>query len=1005
MLKKLLFLIPIFASLGLSAQQTLEYSDPVLWYNRGLELYDKEKYAAAIPEFEEYLETGEEYELKINARFYLSFCHLELDHKSAEQEVLNLLDEHPDHPKANYAYFLLGRYYNSRNNLGKSMDYLEQCRPQHLEPDDRKAYRFMYGYALFTREKYEEAKTQLRAIENNKDKYYYPSNYYLGYMAMVSGEDEVALAYFRKLQKSKVYGELSTVYIVKMYYRLGQYENLIAYSDTLGSVADKAEILWERGKAWFQMGKYQEAVNHLERGREGRTLESADQYILGLAYYHIQDYENAHVYLTAIHSDQDPLKQSALFYAGDCFLQLDKKTNARNAFYEASRLSTDGRLQEMAWFQYAKLTMEPPFQNEAVRVLKEFIEAYPNSQYSDEAKGYLGDALLTAKRYSDAIPVIESIKNKTQPIKKTYQQICYYYANELIRQDPEAAKQYYTKARVYPIDEKLDAQVDFWMGEILYNEGKTEEAEKSWERFISNPSSKETPVYNDGLYNLGYAYFDSKEYGKASVQFKQYTRLESYSGERKNKYIDGMTRLGDCYYIGKSYTAAVEAYSYVTSKSAPNSDYALYQIGMIRGHEGKLEEKMVTMKRIPAQHPNSEYVDDALYQIALVDLQRQNYEEAYRGFSFLLEEYPNGIYAKESHLKRGLTLINLKRTDEALADYKFVVENYPKGVETEEAIKRITEILTEAGRGKELVDYLEGPAKKTLAVSYVDSTLYFSAQKHYENRNCSKAITDFGDYLQRFPNGHFVTRAQFFRSECLFAENKYEEALPGYEMTIARNYAEFMERALRRAAAILIWKQLPDGAVPYLRELEKVATQKENILYAQSNLMYAYRELNRDDLAEEYASKVLDNEKAQNLEKHDARLILGRILIDKGELDKARTYLEKVEKAKENKNARGAEAAYYLCQITYKKGELGKVEGQVYKLDEKYANQVYWVARAYYLLGQALMDQKDFANARAVLNSIVDNYPVADDGVLDEGRKLLDRLNELESAASPNPGK
>jgi len=384
----------------------------------------------------------------------------------------------------------LGKSYYARGNIGKSLQYLEECDPLNLTPDDRKSYYFVYGYGLFTKEKYKEAREQLHRIENNKDKYYYPTQYYLGYMDLSEGNDEKALAHFSKLHKSKVYGDLAMKYSCLAYYRLGRYQDLIDYSDTLGTTTYAADIYWERGKAFYQLNQAQEALNNFQKGRETRELVAEEFYMLGMSYYLVKDYENAYVNFTSITSNSSELRQNALMYAADCFLIVDKKANARNAFFEASRLETDKALQELAFFNYAKLSLEPPFQAEAVGALSKFIENYPNSKYGDEAKGFLGEALLSAKKYSDAIPVLESIKNKTDKIKGIYQQICYFYGNELLRQDPQAAMTYFEKARTYPIDAKIDAQVDFWEGEIYYKDGKNMKALKLWEDSCANPKDK-----------------------------------------------------------------------------------------------------------------------------------------------------------------------------------------------------------------------------------------------------------------------------------------------------------------------------------------------------------------------------------------------------------------------------------------------------------------------------------------------------------------------------------
>ncbi|MDX5321225.1 MAG: tetratricopeptide repeat protein, partial [Bacteroidota bacterium] len=380
-LRNILPFLFFLAALPSLAQETPIYTDPVSYYTNGLELYDKEKFGAAIVEFETYLAKGSEFELRINAQFYIAFCHNELDHKDAEQQILNLLEEHPDHPKANYARFVLGRSYYNRGNTTKSLQYLGETQYLNLTPDDRKAYSFFYGYGLFTKNEYAQARQHLQHIEKNKDKFYYPTQYYLGYMDLSEDKNESALNYFSRLYKSKVYSELAYKYSCLAYYKLGRYQDLIAYSDTLPTNTYSQDIFWERGKAFYQLGQAQEALNNFNKGRGSRELAYDERYMLGMVHYQLKDYENAYVHFTSISHDSSELKQNAMMHAGDCFLKLDKKTNARNAFYEASRLETDKKMQEEAHFNYAKLSLEPPFQNEAVGILNKFVETWPNSVY------------------------------------------------------------------------------------------------------------------------------------------------------------------------------------------------------------------------------------------------------------------------------------------------------------------------------------------------------------------------------------------------------------------------------------------------------------------------------------------------------------------------------------------------------------------------------------------------------------------------------------------------
>lgn len=976
------------------AQETIIYQDPVQHYNKALELYDKEKFGAAIQAFETFLEQNKDFQLSINSRYYIAFCHLELEQAQGEQQILDLLEQHSDHPKANFARFMLGKAYYKKGNNSQSIKFLEQVVAKDLSPEERKTYHFAYGYALFLKNEYDKAREQFSRIEYNKDKYYYPTQYYMGYMDLNEGKDENALKRFKNLYTSKVYSDLAMKLSCQAYYRLGKYQELISFSDTIKTTTYSEDIIWERGKAFYQLGKYSEASEQLTAGRGTRDLMPEDYYIMGFTAYQLEQYEKAFLNFNLVTASE--LKQNALMYAADCYLKLDKKTNARNAFYEASRIDTDKNVQELAYFNYAKLSMEPPFQNEAVNVLGKFLNQYPNSKYADEAKGYLGEALLSAKKYSDAIPVLESIVQKTDKIKRTYQQICYLYANELLRQSPDDALIYFSKARTYPLDLGINAQIDFWEGEIYYKKGKVDLAIENWLSFLDNPQASQTRVYLDGLYNLAYGYFDKKEYRKAIGYFKQYTEKESYGSEKRSKYLDGMTRLADCYYVTEQYDAAVNSYAFVTSKEAANSDYALFQTGMIYGIQGKVDAKVNTMKRIPVLFPNSEYVYPASYQVALVELQRQEYRSAKNAFSILVQDYPNGIYAKSCFLHLGLVEYNLNNKDAALSNYKTVVERYQRDAQTDEAIEGIKLIMNEQGRGEELIDYLREVAKTRISVSYEDSTIYNSAYQHYVAQNCNRAIADFGNYLRRFPDGFFMVQAEFYRAECLYAQNSYEEAQKGYVYVVEKKFPEFYERSLRRSAAIYLWQKKGNEAIPVLIELEKVATAKDNILFAQVNLMYQYLELDELQKAKTFAEKVLSNDKAQKAELRDANLIMGRVLLLDEKYDTAKPYFEKVEKDKENRNAKGAEAKYYLCYILYKKGDLKKAQEEVYKLDETYANQLYWVAKGYLLIAQTYLDQKDLMNARAVLNSLLENYPLKNDGIHESCEELLQFAEKIE---------
>src|SRR5215212_5789154 len=87
--------------MGLLAQKTLIYSNPISHYNRALDLYDKEHYGSAIGEFEEYLKVSRDAELRINSEYYAAVSSLMLEHQGAEERLEAFAGNYPNHIKAN----------------------------------------------------------------------------------------------------------------------------------------------------------------------------------------------------------------------------------------------------------------------------------------------------------------------------------------------------------------------------------------------------------------------------------------------------------------------------------------------------------------------------------------------------------------------------------------------------------------------------------------------------------------------------------------------------------------------------------------------------------------------------------------------------------------------------------------------------------------------------------------------------------------------------------------
>ena len=98
------------------------------------------------------------------------------------------------------------------------------------------------------------------------------------------------------------------------------------------------------------------------------------------------------------------------------------------------------------------------------------------------------------------------------------------------------------------------------------------------------------------------------------------------------------------------------------------------------------------------------------------------------------------------------------------------------------------------------------------------------------------------------------------------------------------------------------------------------------------------------------------------------------------------------ELSKEVRTKEGAEAAYYVIESTFESGDMDKTEAAVFAFSER-EPQAYWLARAFLLLGDVYVRKGDTFQARATWQSVADGYSPADDGIVEEAKARIAKLN------------
>src|SRR5204863_2188683 len=132
-------------------------------------------------------------------------------------------------------------------------------------------------------------------------------------------------------------------------------------------------------------------------------------YELAYSYYQANQLTKAIDGFKQLSGKEDSLSQHAMYLLGDAYLKTGQKTNARNAFLFCASNSSNPTQKEISKYQYAKLSYELGYQDEALNSLSSFLTDYPNSTYNTEAKELLVSVLANTNNYSDAQALLESV--------------------------------------------------------------------------------------------------------------------------------------------------------------------------------------------------------------------------------------------------------------------------------------------------------------------------------------------------------------------------------------------------------------------------------------------------------------------------------------------------------------------------------------------------------------------------------------------------------------------
>ena len=1006
MMKQLfsLLLFGVFFSKSATAQLTHSFTDTEKKFKEASDLFAKQQFALAYPllqalkfESANRFNTSSTYYVDDVNYFYI-VTGLKLDLPIAAEQANQYLNWEINKARKEQMSYHLGKYYFLKDEFRKSLENFEAAGLDNLSNDEIANAKFERAYCYFNLKRFTEAKPLFNEVQQlSSSKYYISANYYYGFISYFDRQYEEALKSFKLVEKVEEYKRIVPYYIAEIYYLQNKKDLSIKYSE---SIVDKRELYYDRelkllmGQINFEKGYYSKALPLLEYYINNSTKISKEiLYEVSFCLYQTNLLNKAIEGFKKLSNENDSLGQNSMYLLGDCYLRTNQKTYARNAFQFCAYNSSNKQQQQISLFNYAKLSYELGFQDIALKEMRKFIAAYPSSSNYTEAIEIVVNLLDHTNNFNDALVLYESFKNPTAIMQKAYPRILYGRAVEYFNdQQMGKADGLLSKILSLPIS-SVTPYANFWKGEIACQNQQYDEAIQLLTNFLKSGAGilgEANPI--TAKYNLGFSNIKKENYKQAITYFESIAKSTPSASQLQQ---DAYVRSADCYFMLKDFAKANSIYEVIINNALPQSDYATFQKALIAGIKNS-ESKVSILRELSRKYPQSNLIADANLEIASTYMADEKFSEAIPVLNSILTSGSSGGLKPSALLKLGLSYYNLNNNKQALVYYKQLIQQYPQSAEADEGLETIRNIYVEENRTVDYIDFMRKNGKN-ISINEADSLTFTAAELKYSANDYPAAIASLSHYLTEYPSGSYSITANYLLGDCYFQNKEWDKALLSYEYINAKGYNKYFENATLLAARINYF-ELKNYLIAkkYFNSLLLTSVSQDNSLEALRGLVRCYYQLKDYALATEAANKLLTQKGISTDDKSIALLVLGKS--QQVNEDNKLAIVTFKSCALINKSAWGAEARYELAHSQFLLGNYSDAEKAALVTIKETGNYDFWLTRAYILIGDIYMQQKDYFNAKATYQSVFQNSVIIE--LKNEAKQKFEKLKEEEKVSS-----
>ncbi|MGB0778175.1 MAG: tetratricopeptide repeat protein [Flavobacteriaceae bacterium] len=415
---------------------------------------------------------------------------------------------------------MMGEAYFNLGNYNQAIEYLKRYSGSGIRPSNTHFY--MLGFSYYKEQDYTSAMNQFNKIISANDEIGQNAYYHLGEVYLKLNKKSEALNAFKNAGSMEFVPAITQDALfnyAKLSYEIGNpYEPatqvMIKFVDRYPNGNEANSISKLILQAFINEKNYAQGLDYLEnRGISSDPLAYQELLTLqGLKFYSNRNYENAQNYLDRAASlkTSKSVRNKAYFWAGESAYALEKYSDAEKRF--KGFLNTNPNLNTyesgIIYYNLAYSQFKQENYQASINNFERFISSAQSTEINRKVDAQLraADAYFILNDYWKAM----QFYNKVIATKKedvdyaTYQKaLCY----GLVRKNNTKVEVLSSFNQKFPRSRYRDDAL-FQLGSTLANQGKNEQALKSFQKLVSTfPGSKHTTktLLKEGLihYNLG----------------------------------------------------------------------------------------------------------------------------------------------------------------------------------------------------------------------------------------------------------------------------------------------------------------------------------------------------------------------------------------------------------------------------------------------------------------------------------------------------------------------